>query len=449
MKNRTSFRHRETRTGLWRFIMHSTDIRRQLWITLGLVVLHRFLLNIPLPGFPTQLVPGHTVDNTIYTIIEFTDMLSAGGLLKTSILGLGLLPFKFSGQILELLFKLIPALEYRLQEEPREAKKLLKKWKVLLAIPFGLLESMMFLNLNISNCAGESLFTIGLHFELLERIMIVLLLTAGSFITYWICELISEYGFKKMGTQILVLSGIFSGIPRKLISLSTGAGGAKNLVIYLLELILSIVIVIYFQNATRKVEVRYARRVTGRKLTSSASNYIPLSIWYRGVDGFIGSQLLVAITTFYAPLAVCSSSLWLKEFANGAVSIFSKGSPYFGPITFFSVLLFACLSSNVNFEQTDFGKNMQIAGGVIPGVRPGSATTNYLQRINRRLSFTGGVVFGLLAILPWISNLAAGTDLSLLDGEKVLIIVTSLIDIYKMLQSQMLMRGYESRAFLR
>ena len=92
---------------------------------------------------------------------------------------------------------------------------------------------------------------------------------------------------------------------------------------------------------------------------------------------------------------------------------------------------------------------MQIAGGFIPGVRPGSATTNYLQRINRRLSFTGGVVFGLLAILPWISNLAAGTDLSLLDGEKVLIIVTSLIDIYKMLQSQMLMRGYESRAFLR
>ena len=331
MKNHSSFRHRETKTGLWRFIMHSFDIRKQLWITLGLVVLHRLLLNIPIPGFPTELVPGQTVDNAIYTIVEFADMLSAGGLLKTSILGLGLLPFKFSGQILELLFKLIPALEYRLQEDPREVKKLLKKWKVLLAIPFGLLEGMMFLNLNVSNCAGESLFTVGLHFELLERIVTVLLLTAGSFITYWICELISEYGFKKMGTQILVLSGIFSGIPRKLISLSTGAGGAKNLVIYLLELILSIVIVIYFQNATRKVEVRYARRVTGRKLTSSASNYIPLSIWYRGVDGFIGSQLLVAITTFYAPLAVCSSSLWLKGICQRSGFHFLQRQPLFRP----------------------------------------------------------------------------------------------------------------------
>lgn len=442
MKPHSSFHQRRTKSGWFRFITHCIDIRRQLWVTLVLIVLHRLLLSIPLPGFPTQLTPDQSVDNPIYTIVEFAEMLSAGGLLKASILGLGLLPFKLSGQLLDALVENIPALKNRLLDNPYEARKNLKKWKTYLALPFGLLEGMIFLNLSITDCSNVSLFTVGMQFEPLQRVMIVLVLTTGSFIAYWISELISKYGIKEMGARILVLGGILSRIPSGLTSLYIKPGAANNIMIYILELIVSIILVIYFQSARHNVKVMFPGRRVGNRISESVKSHLPLKLWNNGADGFIGSQLLVALTTFYAPLAVCSDRPLVRKIASGVISIFSKKGPYFGPVTFFNILLFACLYSNLRFEQMDYGTNLKREGAHIPGVERDSQTNTYLQRLNKRLSFVGGVIFGLLAILPWISNLIAGTDISLLNGEKILIAVTSIIDIFEILQVEMLLHGY-------
>ncbi len=446
MKNNRYARQDKTKTRFLRFIIENRDIRKQFLVTLGLVLLHRLLINIPLPFLPSKIVEGQTVDNAIYSVIEFADMLSAGGLLKTSILGLGLLPFKLSDQILALLVELIPSLKERLEENSYQAKNIMKRRKVFLAIPLGLLQGFIFLRMSVANCAGDSLFILGQQYELLERILIVLLLIAGSFITYWISEMISEFGIKDMGAKVLVLCGIFSKIPLQLISMAAGPDAVKNYGIYLLQFILSLMIIIRFQKAEHRVSVLYPRRSAPKKLFTSAGTYIPMKVWNGGVDGFIGSQVLVSIATYCATLAICASSAWLREFAGAVVSFFSNDNLIFGPVTLISVILFAYLSSDAFFDKSEMASSLRKNGAYIPGVCPGKETRNFLGKISRKLSIFGGAAFGLLAILPWISNLVLKTDLSLLDGEKILIVVTAMIDLTQQLEAEMLMRNH--RGFL-
>lgn len=419
------------------------SIGRKIWTTLGLVLIYRLLLNIPLPGFIPLSNAGQQTGNGAFTLVEFIDMLSGGGLLKTSILGLGILPYKMAGLLLQLLIPLTPALQRRMEEDPRSGREWLERWTYYLAFPVGIIEALFFIGLVSMNCNGQKFITLGLNSDTLSKVAIVSILVAGSFFTLWIGSLISEFGIRGQGMSIIILSGIVARLPIKIVELLAEPNIARNMTVYILALIFSIIIIVRVQSARRNIPIMYPGRRMGNRMSMPVKGNLPVMVCLGGVDGFVGSQLLVALATFYAPLATCSSVQWVNTFANNIIAIFSEESLWFGPLAFFSVFIFTFFYSDVLFSQQDYGQNLRRVGGQVPGVHSGEPTQKYLSMVSRRVSIVGGLTMGLVAIIPWISNLIVGTTLSLLDGEKTVITVGIIRDIFMNIDAEIKLQGYQ------
>jgi preprotein translocase subunit SecY len=425
------------------------NIGRKIWTTLSLILIYRLLLNIPIPGFTSLSSTGQQTGNGAFTLVEFVDMLSGGGLLKTSVLGLGLLPYKIAGLLLELLIPLIPALQRRLEEDPRDGRNWLERWKYYLAFPVGIIEALFFIGLVDMSCNGQKFITLGANLDVNSKVSIVSILVAGSFFTVWISSLISEFGIRGQGMSIIILSGIIGRFPSQIAELLAKPNVSKNIAIYIVAFVISIITIVFIQSARRNIPVTYPGRRMGNRMSMPVKGVLPLMVCVGGVDGFVGSQLLVALATFYAPLATCTSVQWINALAHSTIALFSEKSILFGPLAFFSVFIFTLFYSDVIFSQQNYGDNLKRAGAVIPDVRSGAATQKYLSRVNWQLSIAGGLIMGLVAIIPWISNLIAGTTLSLLDGEKTVIMVGTIRDTYLGIDAEMKLQGYQDSLLIR
>ncbi len=425
------------------------DVGRKVWITVGLVVIYRILLNIPLPGFTSLENAPTGPDGAAFTLIKFVDMVSGGGLLRTSILGLGLLPFTTAGQIIQLLIPIVPALYRRMQDDPREGRRWVERWQYYLAVPIAAWEAWTFINLSIMNCGELKFVDLTSHLTLLSKITVVAILVVGSFFAVWIASLISEYGIRGQGLSILVLSGILGSLPGQLKELLEKPELTKDIVVYIVIFVGSILAVIYIQSGRRNVPVVYPGRRLATSRPSMATATLPLMVNMAGVEGFIGSQLIIALATVYAPRVACTEIQWLRNLAMGVISIFSESGPLFGPVAFTSVFLFTSFYSDVLFQQQNYGEALKRAGAMIPGLHSGSATQNYLTRINRRINVVGAMLMAILAITPWLSNLMAGTNLPLLDGERIVIMVGVIRDAVMNLEAELKLHGYQDSLLMR
>lgn len=430
------------KTSKWRSIF-TGDIGRKVWVTIFLIIIYRLLMNIPLPGFSPLLNAGQPAEKGAFTLIEFVDMLSGGSLLKTSILGLGILPYLVAQQLMQILIPIIPALQRHIQEDPRGGREFMEKWNYYLVIPVGILEALFFIGIITMNCNDQKFVTQILNLSVTSKLTLVTILVTGSFFSLWIGSLISEFGIRGQGLSLIIFSGIVGRLPGQIAELLTQPNVAKNLAIYIAVLLFSIVMIVYLQQGRRNVPIMYPGRRMGNRISMPVKGTLPLMINMGGTQGFLGSQLLVAVATFYAPLASCSSIPWVNAIALGAMSIFSEKSLSFGPVAFLSVFFFSIFYGSLIFEQQDYGNNLKRAGAAVPGVDRGEPTQRYLGRVNRRISVAGAFILGLIAITPWLLNTLAGTDLSVLDGEKMVIMVGVIRDIFMNLDAQMKLNGYQ------
>ncbi len=419
------------------------NIGRKIWTTLGLILIYRVLLNIPLPGFTSQASMNQQSSNGAFILVEFVDMLSGGSLLKTSILGLGLFPYLFAQQLIQLSTPIIPALQRLIIEDPSGGRRLLEKWTYYLTVPLGIIEALLFIGLITMNCNNQKFLTMELNSNAISKITLVSILVAGSFFTIWIAMLISEFGLREQGMAIIIFSGIVSRLPNQISELFASFNPAKNITIYIIIFLVSIVAVIYLQSARRNVPLEYPGRRMGNRMSMPVKGTLPILLNMGGSQGFIGSQLLVAIATFYAPLATCTSTQWINALALGAMSVFSEKGLLFGPIVFFSVFIFSILYSKILFEEQNYGENLKRVGASVPGVHTGEPTRRYLEKINLKISIGGGFMLGLIAIAPWLFNIITGTNLSLLDGEKIVIMVSVLKDTFMGIDAEIKLHSYQ------
>ncbi len=470
---------------VWRFLWRSEDVRRRILITLGLIVLYRALLTIPLPGITTspEEIRNHlTPGSGLFTMVEFISMLSGSSLLTVSVLALGLLPFNLANLLLQFSIPLIPRFQRRLQEDPREGRLWLEKWSYYLTIPAAIFEAFLFLFLISPNCEGRFFLLEGGagHPDILFSITTVILLVVGSFFAIWMASLISEFGIRGQGNAILIASGIIGQMSNEFVRLlriqlettSTVEGAGlvmplpgrilellfteavmERLVWYALLFVLCIVAVVYLQQGRRNVPVEFPGSYNYRRLLGSRSIRMPrptlplmLTI---GTDGLVASQLLVMLSTFYAPLMTCSGLPLVNSAANWIIGVFGVDNPLFGPIAFLSVFGFTYFYADLAFQSQNYGDNLRRNHGVIPGVNGSAATQAYLTRINRRITFLPALMLGFLAIAPWMFELGFGVKLSLLEGEKILIIVGVIRDIFMNLDAELTLRGYDERLLIR
>ena len=433
----------------WQYLWRSEYIRREVLITLGLVILYRFLQNIPLPGINPEVIRTAIEPGTgLHTIADLISMFSGSSLLGFSILALGLFPYNVVSQILALLIPIVPALQRRFQEDPREARRWFEKWNYYFSVPMAFLVSYNLIKL-LNRGGNLFMFEGGGWFSnFIITFTAVLTLTAGSFIAVFIAELISEFGIRGQGNAILIMSGIIGGFAREIGSVLNGSEMTEKIVIYVLFFLLCIICVVYMQQGRRNIRITYPYQSRDLYAIQIGKNIrmpqptLPLMVSI-GTGGLIGSQLLISFGALCVFLVSHIGLSWLNTASSWVISHFGQESLWFGPIIFLSVFAATYFYSDVEFSQQNYSELLKRTGAQVPGIHSGSQTEKYLSAINRRITFAPALVLGILAVVPWIFNMVFNTDLSLLDGGKIILIVGVIRDAFMNIEAEIKLHGYQ------
>ncbi|MBK9007783.1 MAG: hypothetical protein IPM31_12400 [Anaerolineae bacterium] len=262
-----STNQKRSQRNLLRALFTHADLRKRLFATLALVILFRFLLNVPLPGITitsNEAYENLGSGNNLYLLVEFIGMLSGGSLLTLSVLALGLFPYNASSALLTLLMPLLPSFQREVKENPWTASRIFTRWNLFLAIPIAILESFFLFFLISPNCQGKFfiLENSGTQSSIILTVTTISILVAGSFFAVWISELISHYGIKGQGNAILVTSNIIAGFSSEIIKLVNSQLHVGPISFYFVLLLGSILIVIYLLLGRRNIPVVYFEKKT-------------------------------------------------------------------------------------------------------------------------------------------------------------------------------------------
>ena len=432
----------------WRYLWTSEDIRKKLLITVLLLVIYRLAANIPVPGINREVIrsisemggPGASLFNLL-------DLLSGGTISNFSILAMGVYPYITSQIIIQLLVPIIPALDRRLKDNPREGRSLMEKWTTMLTIPMAFLSAIGQVNIFNSMAKTGSVLTTPFGFvgaSLLPTITLLLSMVAGTMFGIWLGQLISEFGIPNQGLSLIIFAGIISKIPSNLLGiLADKENGWWVLIIILVLLALTIFAIVYVQQGRRNVPVLFPGRRIGNRMSMPVRSNLPLMVNMAGMIPLIFAQTFLSFPALIASYFIAGKT---SGFWYGVYSLFS-GSGWFYPIIFFVlVVAFTFFYTDVLFTQQNYGDTLKKQGAQIPGVVRGGPTQKYLTRVQRRITFPGAFFLGFVAVLPYI----IGTILPItrasafvISASGLLIVVGVVRDTFTIIETELKVHGYD------
>ena len=286
----------------WRYLWKSEDIRKKLLITVFLLVLYRLAANVPVPGLDrTVLAQLGNVNGAAGNIINLLDMLSGGTITNFSILAMGVYPYITAQIILQLLVPIIPALERRMQENPREGQKWMERWTVILTVPMALLSAVGQVNIFSSMLNTPVTSVIRGYGEFLPTATAIITMIGGTMFAIWLGQLISEYGIPNQGLSLIIFAGIVARMPSHLGSiLSDAVNGWWILLVILAIMVLAIFAIVFVQQGRRNVPVLFPGRRIGNRMSMPVRSNLPLMVNMAGMIPLIFAQ---SILTFPAIIA--------------------------------------------------------------------------------------------------------------------------------------------------
>ncbi|HOA22308.1 MAG TPA: preprotein translocase subunit SecY, partial [Anaerolineaceae bacterium] len=411
----------------WRFLWKSEDIRNKLLITLLLLAIYRLAANIPVPGIDRATVAALTsLKGTQGNLINLLDMLSGGAVSNFSILAMGVYPYITAQIILQLLQPIIPALEKKMQDDPREGRIWMEKWTVILTIPMALLSA--FGQINIFNqMLGSSIitnwgFTAG---KLMPTLTAIFAMVAGTMLGVWIGQLISEFGLRNQGLSLIIFSGIVSRLPQSLLQMISKKESWWMIFIVVIILVITIFAIVYVQQGRRNVPVMFPGRRIGNRMSMPVRSNLPLMVNMAGMIPIIFAQSFLTFPAILASFFVNSKAAWLAKSSNWVTNAFGAEAAWYPVMFFILVVLFTYFYTDVMFTQQNYGDNLKKQGAQIPGVVRGKPTQDYLTRVQRRITLPGAFFLGFVAVMPYLFSavVPAGSSATLLLSSSGLLIV--------------------------
>jgi preprotein translocase subunit SecY len=436
----------------WRYLWTSVDIRKKLLFTLALLILYRFAANIPVPGINRGVIASiFGQQNAASSLLGIFDLLSGGTLSNFSILAMGVYPYITAQIIIQLLVPIIPSLERRMQENPKEGRKLMEKWTVLLTIPMGALSALGQIQLFNQLTTGGSILNYQFGFtggNLLPTLTTLVSMIGGTMLGIWLGELISEYGIPNQGLSLIIFSGIVSRIPINLYNLIV-SGQSVAILLTLMTIILGITIfaIIYVQQGRRNVPVLFPGRRMGSRMSMPVRSNLPLMINLAGMIPLIFAQTILSLPGILAQFFINSKTEWLANLSVWMQNTFNPTSVWYIVIYFFFVLLLTFFYTEVLFEQQNYGDSLKKQGAQIPGVVRGAATQRYLNKVQRRITLVGALFLSLVATLPYIMQISLppeiGNNLFLVSASGLIIVVGVVRDTFNIIETELKIHGYE------
>jgi len=421
---------------LWTLITHTykdKETRKKVGIVLFLLLVFRFFAHIPVAGVDILQLKSFFAQNQFLGLL---DLFSGGTLSNFSVLAIGLGPYIYASIVFQLLAVVYPKLE-ALQKEGEYGRQKINQYTRYLTIPLAVVQSLgMYSLLRSQNViAGLSVF---------ELVAFVLTMTAGTMFVMWLGEVITEQGIGN-GISLLIFAGIVGRFPVTLgQTLSTlTSQNILNFVLIGAVGIGVIALIVIINEAIRKVPIFYARRVRGSQVSGSQASYLPLKLNQSGVIPIIFGVSIVLLPSFVANYFLQTSNEKLIEIGTVLAKAFSPDSMWYNGIYFILVVAFTYFYTAVLFNPKKISEELQKNGGFIPGMRPGSQTTKFLNYIVTRITLVGALFLGGIAILPGILTNFVGTTTLLVGGTSILIVVSVVIETVRILETQVVQRRYD------
>jgi len=436
----------------WRYLWTSKDIRQKLLISLALLAIYRLASNVPVPGIDRQLVAQLTqTGGAAGGLINMLDLLSGGAVSNFSVLAMGVYPYITAQIILQLLIPIIPALERKMQDDPREGRQWMEKWTIILTVPMAALSAIG--QINIFNAIlGQSVAAqFGFTGEaLIPTLATILSMMAGTMFGVWLGELISEFGIRSQGLSLIIFAGIISNIPSNLYALLSDQTYWWMIFIVVAILIVTIFAVVYVQQGRRHVPVMFPGRRVGSRMSMPVKSSLPLMVNMAGMIPIIFAQSILTFPSIIVSFFNNAEKEWLRNVAAWIQNVLS-GEGVIYPILFFLMVVgFTFFYTDVLFAQQNYGENLKKQGAQIPGVARGEPTQRYLTKVQRRITLPGALFLGVVAAMPYILGLflpegMSQTSIFLVSSTGLLIVVGVVRDTFQIIETDLKMHGYDDR----
>jgi preprotein translocase subunit SecY len=408
------------------------DLRGKLLFTLLILVIFRFVAQVPSPGVDQDALAEVFKNNQLYGML---DLFSGGAMRNFSILAMGVYPYITATIVMQLLTPVVPQL-MSLSREGEAGRNKINMYTHWLAVPLAALQGYG----QVVLLQREGVFGEG-SIAPLAMAAIILSMVAGTMFLVWLGELITERGIGN-GVSIIIFGGIVAGMPNLV---ATGGlvwdTDKLGILAFAVLGLATVLFIVVFTEAARRVPVHYSKSVfRGRRMyRQSGSTHIPLKVNSAGMIPLIFAMSLVMLPGIIA-------SYFGSSGTSGTAAYFlmhwTEHWSYW-LVYFLLVVGFAFFYTIVVFEQMNLAETLQKQGGFIPGVRPGPNTSTYLSQVMTRITWAGALFLALVAVLPFIAQKLTGVEVVVLSSTALLIMVGVALDTMKQLEAQLLMRRYE------
>lgn len=415
------------------------DLRRRILFTLGILVAFRFVAHVPLPGVDSDALASLFESNALMGML---DMFSGGAMKNFSVAAMGVYPYITSSIIMTLMTPVIPKLQAMAQEGEAGRDKInrLTHW---IAVPIAAFAGYGQIRL----LQSASVPVLG-DVTPVAMVAMIASIVAGTMFLVWLGELITEYGIGN-GISIIIFGGIVAGYWQTFGGgFLTGEGQVGGLIAYVIIALLTIVLIVLFTEAHRRIPVQYARTVYrgNRMYKQQGSTHIPLRVNTAGMIPLIFAMSLVLFPSMIAQYFAGPASD--PNFANSLMDLLRPDAPlpegliYWG-VYFILVIAFAFFYTMVIFQQQDMAGTLQRQGGFVPGIRPGKYTSEYFNHVISRITWAGALFLALVAIIPFMAREITDVQAIQLSSMGLLIVVGVTLDTMKQIEAQLTMRRYE------
>ena len=420
----------ETLRNAWKI----KEIRNKILFTIFIILVFRVGSVIPVPYIDVEALRNASTDGTTNEFFSYLSILTGGGLEYGAIFAMSVTPYINSSIIIQLLCVAIPALE-RLSKEGEEGQKKLAQITRYATVILALIQgTAYFIYLNNSGFLSVSGGAV-----IFAAFVIVLAFTAGSALVMWLGEQIDVKGIGN-GISILLFAGILSRGPHAFRALlSYWELDRQVAVVGIVVLFLAVIVfIVWMTNAERRIPVQYAKRMVGRKMYGGQSTNLPMKVNMSGVLPVIFASTFLALPgTIISFVGPSEGSFWY-----GVQRWLTQTHPFYIILYLLMIFGFAYFYSVIQFNPVEVSNNLKKNGGFIPGLRPGKPTSDYLDKILSRITFSGGVFLVLIALMPTIAMGITGLNLTF-GGTSLLIAVGVALETMKQIESHLLMRHYQ------
>jgi len=416
-----------------RAIVDNRELRRKFLFTAAIFLIFRLLAHVPVPGVNIEALRQLFAGNQFLSLLN---VFAGGTLANFSVVAVGINPYITASIIMQLAGMVFPNIK-EMQKEGESGKEKLNQYTRLLTVPFAIAQSISIIALLNSQ---QLLVTQ----NILVIIAMVLSMVAGAMIMLWLGELVSEYGIGN-GISMVLFAGIISQMPAAVSQVFALASVEQIITsgIFVLGSLSLIGLIVFINEAVRKVPIQYAKRMRGGKTYGGQRTHLPIKVNVAGVMPIIFAVSLMLAPSFVGRILLASSNPALLTWGQRLTVWFEQTSPVYLVSYFLLVFSFTFFSALIFFDAENIASELKKSGAFVPGIRPGGATKKFLEYVVVRITLVGALFLSAVALLPSLAQIATGIQSLAIGGTSLLIVVSVILETSKQVESMLVGQDYD------